>query len=268
MPEPLLYNPIGTPFIELLTVDSTNNYALTQARAGLAQHGMAFFAHEQLAGKGQRGKTWTSARDSSLILSVVVDPAPVSVGHQFQLSAAIAVAACEFLRKHAGSDVCIKWPNDLYWRDRKAGGILIENIIRAKSLAPAYEEPRSNEWQWAIAGIGININQDDFPQELKNPISLKQITGKRFEPSLLARDLCSCIDLRYNELRSDGFDGIFRTYQSLLYRKNQRVKLKKGSRSFEAVLKSVTSAGDLVVEHGIEESFGFGEIEWIIEPAN
>ncbi len=267
MPEPLLYNPIGTPFIELLTIDSTNNYALTQARAGLAQHGKAFFAHEQLAGKGQRGKTWTSGKDSSLILSVIADPAPLSVGQQFQLSATVAVAACEFLRKYAGNDVCIKWPNDLYWRDRKAGGILIENIIRAKSMGSPNEKSPPNEWQWAIAGIGININQEAFPEELKNPVSIKQITGKSFEPTMLAKELCTYIDRRYRELQSNGFDEIFNLYQSALYRKNKPVKLKKGSRSFEGILKTVTASGELVVEHGIEENFGFGEIEWVIEPA-
>ncbi|HUM64961.1 MAG TPA: biotin--[acetyl-CoA-carboxylase] ligase, partial [Chitinophagaceae bacterium] len=171
MPEPSSDTRIGEPFIELLSVDSTNNYALTQVRAGLAQHGTAFFAHEQLAGKGQRGKSWTAAPDSSLILSVVVDPHPLAIGQQFQLSACIALAGLALLRKYAGGNVAIKWPNDLYWRDRKAGGILIENIIGAKTVETrsANEDPSYGEWQWAIVGIGINLNQEFFPEELKNP---------------------------------------------------------------------------------------------------
>ena len=129
MSELSLYNSLGVPFIELLSIDSTNNYALTQIHAGLPQHGTAFFAHEQVAGKGQRGKTWIAPKDSSLIVSIVINPQPLQLTQQFQLSACIAISVCEFFGHYVGDATRIKWPNDLYWYDRKAGGILIENII-------------------------------------------------------------------------------------------------------------------------------------------
>ncbi|RYG40769.1 MAG: biotin--[acetyl-CoA-carboxylase] ligase, partial [Chitinophagaceae bacterium] len=120
---------MGTPFLELDTVDSTNNYALTQLHAGLAQHGTTFFAHEQTAGKGQRGKTWLAEKNTAVIMSIVIDPFPLGLARQFQLSACIAVSAAEVFGTYAGEGTRIKWPNDLYWGDRKAGGILIENVI-------------------------------------------------------------------------------------------------------------------------------------------
>ncbi len=276
------------PFIELLSIDSTNNYALTQVHAGLTQHGTAFFAHEQVAGKGQRGKTWTAPKDSSLIISIVVDPHPLQLSQQFQFNACIALSVCEFFGQYAGSKTSIKWPNDLYWNDRKAGGILIENIIgsrksgvgRQKSKVKKqkaedeqiriYRQPPTGNrqpvinWLWAVAGIGININQTSFPAELKNPVSLKQITGKNFDPVALARELCFRVDQNFNRLITKGFEDIFASYIANLYMKDKMVKFKKNNRVFEAVVKSVSTTGELVVQHAMEEKYGFGEIEWII----
>jgi BirA family biotin operon repressor/biotin-[acetyl-CoA-carboxylase] ligase len=274
LPKPLVHNSLGTPFIELLSIDSTNNYALTQAHAGLALHGMTFFAHEQIAGKGQRGKKWTAPKDSSLIVSVVVDPEPLQVNQQFQFSACVAVSAHELFSKYAGSDTRIKWPNDLYWRDRKAGGILIENIIgrrkgnRDDQRAPGHtekNEPQSG-WIWSVAGIGININQTGFPAEIRNPVSLKQITGQSFNTVELAKELCLLMDKNFKKLLSNGFDEIYARYLSQLYKKNELVKLKKGNRVFEAVIRSISPTGELVVQHTMEESFCFGDVEWIITP--
>lgn len=247
------YPAFGTPFIELESVDSTNNYALQQLHAGLARHGAAFFAHEQVAGKGQRGKVWTMDKGVNLILSVIIDPQNLPLSRQSQLSACVAVAVAELFNKYAGEDTRIKWPNDLYWQDRKAGGILIENIIGT-----------GHEWKWAVAGIGININQTGFPPGLKNPVSLKQITGKNFDPVVLARELCTLLDIHFRTLQTSGFDTVYDLYLNSLYKKGAVVKLKKNNRVFEAMIKTVTRDGLLVTEHGIEEEFRTGEIEWVL----
>lgn len=268
MPEPSFYNTLGKPFIELQSVDSTNNYAFKQIHAGLAHHGTAYFAHEQMAGKGQRGKTWLATKDSSLILSVVIDPGPLLLTQQFQLSACVAVSVCEFFSRYAGDATRIKWPNDLYWQDRKAGGILMENIIGGqKSQLPMVNPSVSSQWLWAVVGVGININQGFFSGELKNPVSLKQITGREFSPVEMANELCMVLDNKFNHLITSGFDTIYADYLSLLYKKDELVKLKKGSRVFEAAIKTVSSDGKLIVQHAIEEEFDFGKIEWIIPAA-
>jgi len=251
---------IGTPFIELQSVDSTNNYALTQVHAGLAPHGAAFFAHEQSAGKGQRGRVWKSEKDGSILTSIVFDPRPLSLSNQFQLNACIALSTCQFLEKHAGDETRIKWPNDLYWQDRKAGGILIENIIGGIT---AKGKP-GNGWQWAIAGIGINIKQGKFPEGLSNPVSLKQITGKEFDPVKLAKELYDQIDKNWKILLKEGFENIYASYLDRLYKKDRSVKFKKGSRVFEATIKKVSTEGFLVVQHAMEEEFRTGEVEWML----
>jgi BirA family transcriptional regulator, biotin operon repressor / biotin---[acetyl-CoA-carboxylase] ligase len=257
------------PFLELSTIDSTNNYALSQLHAGLAQHGSTFFAHEQVSGKGQRGKSWTTEKDTALILSIVINPHPLKLRQQFQLSACVAVSVYEFFSKYAGDASRIKWPNDLYWHDRKAGGILIENIIGGDGSIQNDDKSShlSAKWLWAVAGIGININQTIFPEDLRNAISIRQITGKSFDPIELAKELCEVVDKNFKNLITNGFENIYASYLSYLYKINETVKLKKGTRIFEGIVKSVSPGGELVVQHAIEEEFGFGEIEWVIPGA-
>lgn len=257
MPQAPLVNTIGIPFLELQSVDSTNNYARRLLYEGLAHHGSAIFAHEQVQGKGQRGKAWVSEKAENIILSVVINPFPLQTAQQFFLNACVAVAIHEFFSRYAGEDTRIKWPNDLYWQDRKAGGILIENVVSTGAS-------ETDRWQWAIIGTGININQTGFSPGLKNPVSLLQITGKSFEPVTLAKELCSLMDERFKQLITGDFEKIFSDYLSVLYKKNEVVKLKKGNRVFDATIIGVSPTGKLIVKHSIEEELYFGEVEWII----
>ena len=127
LPHTPVFPPIGQPFIILPSVDSTNNYAMAQSRAGLAMHGTAYLAMEQTNGKGQRGKSWTSKPGENIMLSVVLEPKGLTIGNQFILSASVALACYDFLKKYTDPEMTrIKWPNDLYWQDRKAGGVLVE----------------------------------------------------------------------------------------------------------------------------------------------
>ncbi len=262
MQEPPLINPSAPSFIELQSVDSTNNYArgLIYAndlpeKQGVALQGMAVFTHEQVAGKGQRGKVWASEKDKNIALSVILKPHPLKPAEQFQLSACVAVAVHDFFAKYAGTDTRIKWPNDLYWQDRKAGGILIESIIGSG------EQP---VWEWAIAGVGININQTSFCPHLPNPVSLKQITGHDFKVMVLAKELHGMVLENFRLLITGGFAPIGQRYIHLLYKREEKVKLKKDNRVFEVLVKTVSPQGKLVVQHAIEEEFEFGEVEWMI----
>lgn len=265
MPLPPANHSLGIPFIELQSVDSTNNYALAQIHANLAQPGTCFFAHAQTAGKGQRGKSWVSEKGSNIVLSIVLNPFFLQPFEQFYLSSCVAVATQQFLKEYTHDDLKIKWPNDLYWKDQKIGGILIENIIGgiANDLPPATKTTRRRNWKWAIVGIGININQKEFPGYLNNPVSLKQITNQNFNTVQLAKGLCQTIDLFYKQLMNEGHDAILKLYNQVLYRKNEVVNLKKGSRNFQAKVKSVNASGQLIIQHSIEERIDFGEVEWI-----
>jgi BirA family biotin operon repressor/biotin-[acetyl-CoA-carboxylase] ligase len=236
---------IGTIMSLLPEVDSTNNYAMQQVQDALAGHGQAWFAEAQYAGRGQRSKTWHSQPGSNIILSVALQPFFLQVSQPFPLSVAVALACYDFFSQYAGDETAIKWPNDLYWRDRKAGGILIENSYRG------------SEWQWAIVGIGININQTHFDPDLPNPVSLKQITGKNFDALALARTLCHCLETRYQQLRAGAFATLLQQYNAVLYGRNSRVKLKKEGLAFETTIQGVDEQGQLITADTLERKWTF-----------
>jgi BirA family biotin operon repressor/biotin-[acetyl-CoA-carboxylase] ligase len=243
----------GEPFIELLSVDSTNIYAMQQVHARLATPGTAYFAHEQFQGKGQRNNQWRSEHGQNLILSVVIRPPHPDPAINFPLSAATALACYDLFKRHAGDETAIKWPNDLYWRDRKAGGVLIENVIRA------------GVWEFAVLGIGININQTLFDPVLPNPVSLKQITGKNFDVIALARELCGCLGNRLGQLETGSFMPLLEEYNKVLFGKNQARRFRCGSENFHGRVRSVTEGGELEIENGDLRTFQFGEIEWVLD---
>jgi BirA family transcriptional regulator, biotin operon repressor / biotin---[acetyl-CoA-carboxylase] ligase len=247
----LLPKKSDTLWIELDTVESTNNYAMALVHEGVAQHGMVIYAHHQSKGKGQRGKQWETIPGANLSFSILLQPHFLLPSQSFQLLAVTALAIRNQLEKSIGEETKIKWPNDLYWRDRKTGGILIENVFRG------------TQWQWAIIGIGVNVNQTAF-SNLNNAVSMKQITGKNFDIPELARDIYKELIQAVDLLNKNGFTDFFKQYNQFLYGLNKTVRLKKAVRSFETIIKGVNEQGQLVTKVDLEECFDFGEVDWII----
>jgi len=241
---------IGKPFIELQQVESTNNYATGLVHAGMAQSGTVVFAHHQTNGKGQRHREWVSEGGKNIAMSVIAEPQVLSLSQSFLLSMATAVAVHRFFTAYAGPETKVKWPNDLYWRDRKAGGILIENVVQG------------SEWKMAVVGIGININQTQFDDLNNKAVSLKQITGKDYDPVALAKELCERLQAAYTLVRKLPME-IAELYRKRLYKLDETVRLKHGSRVFDAVVKDVSTLGELIVEHATEERFNVGDVEWM-----
>lgn len=242
----------GRSFTLLSSIDSTNNYAMQMVHARLAKHGDAWFAMEQTKGKGQRNKSWQSNAGENIILSIVTEPGFLSPAKSFLLNAAVALGTYDFFKKYGGEETRIKWPNDIYWRDRKAGGILIESAIRAE------------RWLYAVLGIGLNINQAGFGNNLR-ATSLRLITGRDFEVTALARELCYFLEERYEMLKAGHETLILQDYRRVMYRLNERVRFKNKGLLFEGLVKGITPMGLLIVETGNKEQlWTWGEVEWII----
>jgi BirA family biotin operon repressor/biotin-[acetyl-CoA-carboxylase] ligase len=245
-------NPIGVPFIELSEVDSSNNYAMRQLQAHLAGHGSAWFVRFQSAGKGQHGKSWNAEPGQNIIMSIIIETIDFSIDKQYLISMIVALACNDFFSKYAIDSTSVKWPNDLYWKDRKAGGVLIETLIQGKAL------------KYAVIGIGININQTFFPADLPNPVSLKQITGKSFDVTELAKELCSLLNRRWKQLKKGNEEVILEEYNNILYKRNERVTFKTTNATFNAMVKGVDINGDLLIDTGERAKVKFGTVEWLI----
>ena len=183
---------LGEPLIELTTIPSTNIYAMDHVHQGLALSGSCYTADFQTNGKGQHGRSWESEKGQNLLSSYVLELKQLKTGkiwtpaHQIGFSAAIALGARAFFAAFAGEETRIKKPNDIYFRDRKAGGILIENLVRGK------------DWTWTVIGIGMNINQASFSSAsanhiAANPISLQEITNQNWDLKKMQKHLSAAL---------------------------------------------------------------------------
>lgn len=234
-------------------VDSTNKYAMEKVSEGMAKHLDAWFAIEQTEGKGQRGKTWVSNPGENITFSVVIRPQQCFQNKLHIFNALITLVCRDFISRILKLDVQIKWPNDLFINDRKSGGILIENRFVG------------NHWKWAIVGIGINVNQTDFPGNLFAATSLKKIANKDFEPIQLAKmlhkDLIEAIEST-NQI-NDLF--IWESYNKHLFKKGQACKFKINGSETKAIVSFVNHQGLMVLEqNGKEIMCHSGEIEWVL----
>ena len=237
-------------FTLLTSTTSTNSHAMDMIRSGKAVNGEAWFTLHQTAGKGRRAKHWESEKGANITMSIAVTTDFLPVYRQFYLSMAVALACHSFFRKYAGSGTKIKWPNDLYFNDKKAGGILIENLLKG------------DVWQWAVIGIGININQTNF-NNLFNPTSIKAITGKDYDVLALAKELHTLLISRIDQLRTDS-SALLSYYNSVLYKRNEKIRLLKGNIGFETIIEGVNEKGQLLTNDSIQRVFDFDEVEWAI----
>ncbi|HTB26298.1 MAG TPA: biotin--[acetyl-CoA-carboxylase] ligase [Puia sp.] len=250
LPHPGKEKPRRTTFdnqlIELESVDSTNNYAMARIHAGMASDGLVCLARHQMAGKGQRGKSWLDEPGQNLIMSLVIEPGTLKISQQFLFSTAVALGILDIIRTINNGNWQIKWPNDIYWNDRKAAGILIESVIQGKN------------WLFAVVGIGMNLNQESFPDEISNAISLKQITNQNYEPVTIARELVIAIQSRISFLRNDP-GKILNEFNQYLYKRNEYLVLKKGNELISTKIIGVNETGELLTDMG---SFIVGEVEF------
>jgi len=235
-------------------VDSTNEEARRYILSGKATPGLAIFTADQQRGKGQRGKNWQGEKNQGIALSLLIKPVFLTIQQQFLLSALIALGTRAWLASHATTDrFRIKWPNDLYWNNQKIGGILIENIVTS-----------GGEWSWAITGIGINLNQEQFSSDLPNPVSLFQLIGKKSEPATTAKSLCTSLSDYLQKATTWNQEKILEQYQQLLYCRGELCSFSRAGTSFEAIPLGVNANGELLLD-SIEKPIQYGQLEWRIK---
>lgn len=234
--------------IILQSIDSTNIYAMELVKNKMAKHGLSVFAVKQTTGKGRSEKRWDSAPGANILLSVITNMDGTSIARQPYFSMWAALCAAQLIERTTDLKAFVKWPNDIFINDKKAGGILIENIIKG-SL-----------WQWAITGFGININQERFAPGYR-ATSLKLETGKSFDVIGFAGQLK---DAFLSGLTKRPFQQpalLFDQYNSKLYKRGARVKLQAGNRVFQAVIKGVNERGMLITHDAFEREWQLGEVK-------
>jgi BirA family biotin operon repressor/biotin-[acetyl-CoA-carboxylase] ligase len=236
--------------INVKTAASTNDLLKELAGQQILEEGTAVVTHAQTAGKGQRGNTWESEPGKNIACSLLLYPAFLPVKQFFLLSEAVALGVKEALDVYAEGFV-IKWPNDIYFREQKIAGILIENEIIGQQFAQA------------IVGIGLNVNQTVFLSDAPNPVSLKQITGKTQNVNQLSEKLLKAVLFRYEQLKSGDTAHIVRAYHEALYRKSGFHAYKDKQGRFSARIEKITDDGllHLITDKNEKRSYAFKEVK-------
>ena len=200
------------------------------------------YAGYQTAGRGQTGNSWESEKGKNLICSILLPPNK----NLYFLNIAVSVAILRLLDE----PLTIKWPNDIYWKDKKLAGILLENAIIG------------NEVKYAIAGIGLNVNQTEFVSDAPNPVSLKQISGKEYVIDQLMQDLLDAVHTVLNEPE----EAIWSEYKAHLYRREGCWPFEDKNGTFEAHIEDVLPSGEIVLcdKNGQLHTYGFKQIKYIL----
>lgn len=246
----------GIRFVALDETDSTNRYCLhsldeSALPAPEAVRMVVVTTEYQSAGRGQGTNTWESERGQNLLFSVVCHPVWVPVRMQFVLSECMAMAIHDALAALT-EGITVKWPNDIYWHDRKICGILIENRLAAGCIRDC------------VLGVGLNVNQRMFRSDAPNPVSLVQILGRETDRQTLLADIVQRFDDYLALSRKAVYGSIAGAYMASLYRSRGFHSYRDCEGDFEAAIVEVEDDGHLILRdrEGFVRSYAFKEVEF------
>lgn len=231
--------------IHLSNITSTNDYLLSLK----SQEDIVAVSDYQTRGKGMGTNRWESEPGKNLLFSILIHPTWIPVNQQYLLSMAEAVALCDTLRE-VTDGITIKWPNDIYWKDKKISGTRIDVNLSGGILADM------------VIGTGINVNQTEFLSDAPNPVSLKQITGREHDREALLKDILKRFQSLQQMLKDGGTEEIVRLYHERLYRKEGMHGYKDANGTFMAAIDYVEPSGilHLTLEDGTKREYMFKEV--------
>ncbi len=240
-------------FFYIESTESTNKLLKDFSASKNLTEGFVIYTDFQTAGKGQPGNSWESEKGKNLLFSMLLYPHSIRIDKQFILSQITCLAIKNVLDKYT-SGISVKWPNDIYWKDKKISGILIENTLVRDRIDKC------------IIGIGLNINQEKFLSNAPNPVSLRQILGKETDRNVILTEICEEMIRLYAD--SDT-EEIQKKYFENLYRKDGYHPYTDcaTNSSFSARIETVLPDGKLILitDEGERREYYFKEV---IAPPN
>lgn len=243
---------LGQNIIKLIEVDSTNTYATNLVSKTNPINGTVIRAEYQTKGRGQIGRYWNSAPNLNLLCSVILFPSSILVSDQFMISKVVSIAIAQLLEEYDIEDVKIKWPNDIYVKDRKIAGVLIQNQIQGKSIKNS------------IIGVGINVNQLIWNIDIPNPTSISKITQKKHDIDNVLNDLLNNLSKYYYMLLYGKHEAIDELYIRSLYLINSLHTFYQGDATFNGAILGVNTNGQLLIRKSDQSisSYSFREISF------
>jgi BirA family biotin operon repressor/biotin-[acetyl-CoA-carboxylase] ligase len=233
-------------------LSSTNDQASLLLKTESPPEGTVIYTDSQSAGRGQKDNKWESDEGKNLLISIILYPKSIAPENQFYISMAVSLGICDFIDSFfPGSK--IKWPNDIYIKNDKIAGILIENSILGETI------------ENSVAGIGININQEKFSDVVPNPVSIKMVTGNEYDRVICLKQLLSDLDRRYKQLLFGDHDQIKKEYNLRLHRLGEWHSFKTEDTVFQGKITEALSSGILRIENknNVIMEFSFKEVDFV-----
>ena len=234
-------------------VDSSNAELIRRLDKEHLVEGTLLQTAFQTGGKGQGGTVWESEKDKNLLFSFVIKPRSLKISEQFNITIIVSLALADVVRSYFLDDkVKIKWPNDIYFENKKLAGVLIENAIQG------------DDFEWVVIGVGLNVNQQVFESEAPNPISLSELLEKEVELDELIALFESQFAKRYAQLQSGDYYDLKYDYLCALYQYNEWKNYRSDDKEFKAKIVGVDQYGFLRMETPDgERSFDIKEVEYL-----
>ena len=240
--------------IRLGETDSTNNYAARLLDSNLPLEECCIVAGLQTHGRGIGNNRWFAEKGKNLTFSIISSANGITPDRQFLFNKLVSLAVFDFLKGYIPEGLSIKWPNDIYVDDRKIAGILIHCSVCGDKLT------------WIISGIGININQDNFPDSIPNPVSISQITGNIYATDVMLNRFLQSFEKRRTLITRGNFAQIDEDYFSALYRMGIESDFIVNGKPFRATISGVNNWGWLVVTdpEGKVREFDMKKIRYVL----
>lgn len=234
-------------------VDSTNRYLTAEIQIRKLPSGFIVYAENQTQGRGHAGNSWESEPYKNLLFSVYCCPTDLSANRSFVISEMASLSVKYTLDKYI-PDVTVKWPNDIYYRDKKISGTLIENIIVGEKI------------EHSVIGTGININQTHFKSDTPNPVSLSQITGMMFDKMVILDEFREIFKEQSGRLKTGCYDDIHNDYLAAIYHKDGYHNYSDENGFFTAKIHHIEHTGHLILERtdGRLSRYGFKEVTFFL----
>jgi len=239
--------------IKLKSVDSTNTYAQLFIKNNLYEN-IVVVASEQTKGRGQQGNYWYSEKDKNLTFTIILDTHFINANEQFQLNKVVSLSVKRFIEKILNTIVTIKWPNDIYINDKKIAGVLIENSIMDDRLLGS------------IIGIGINVNQTIFPENIPNPLSMIQVSGLTYNLDELLLAFLNIFKEEFSKILNNDNENINTDYLKSLFRMGVKNRFIYNNNLISATIRDVDEYGRLllVADNDNEIICNFKDIQFVL----
>lgn len=236
------------------TCHSTNDFAAQMIQSGEnVFEGTVIVTDNQMAGRGQRGNIWEASMGENLTFSIIFKPNFLKASDQFQLNVAISLGVFDFLSEFIDEGLTVKWSNDIYHKNQKMGGILIENTLQGYYIGHS------------VVGIGLNINQTQFENLIAT--SLRNVTQNplKYDLSEMLKKLLESLEKNYVQIKNNNYESLKMRYLSNLFRFEEYHYFRKNGQQFLGQIVGIDETGKLGIDtKGVVLFFDFKEVEFVV----